>query len=90
MSAASSYKFDKTVACGDHKYYWDAAAGAAIAVVGLDTLLPLPAPVHWALGGVLVSSWCQEWKMPEADQNLAKCAAYAAGGGYLATMLLRR
>ena len=44
--------------CNNTVRYNAAFAGAATAAIGLDTLLPLPAPVHWAVAGYAADKLC--------------------------------
>lgn len=57
------------------------AAGAAMNGTGLDTALPLPRGVHWAVGGAGVSYYCGNTTM-EIDQELIMLAMLGYAGGF--------
>ena len=44
--------------CDGRVKYNAALAGSAAVITGLDGLLPLPAPVHWAAAGYLADRAC--------------------------------
>ena len=66
-----------------------AAAGAAVAYFGMDTLLPLPREVHYGLAGLLVATHCQNGLMtvPDMDELTSPFSmsgiVYGIGGGLL-------
>ena len=83
--ASAELSLDSKI-CGPSLKYSAAAAGAAVHYFGLDGLTPLPAPVHWAIGGLLVASNCQSgFSIPSMAQLTNQTSMYsmmygAAGG----------
>lgn len=75
--------------CGNE---WKAvAAGAAVAVTGLDTIFTgfgAPPPVHWALAGVGVDAYCKG-RIPDFDTKMAMCAAGGFAGGMVVRTVMR-
>ena len=73
--------------CGKNAMYATIAAGAAVAFLGLDrTISVLPREVHWGLGGLLVSTYCQSGtSVPSVAQLTSTSSmwamAYGVGGG---------
>jgi hypothetical protein len=85
--AVAEVKMDGMM-CGQNVMFAAAAAGAAIAYFGLDrTISVLPPEVHWGLGGLLVSTYCQTGtRMPSVAQLTSTSSltsmAYGVGGGF--------
>jgi hypothetical protein len=85
--AATEVKVDGML-CGQNAMYATIAAGAAVAFFGLDNAISvLPREVHWGLGGLLVSTYCQSGtSMPSVAQLTSTpslwAMAYGVGGGF--------
>ena len=73
--------------CANQRYMAVAAGAAAALVPGVDTALPLPRYVHWAVAGAATDAYCRGEVIPTLDQQLLMCAAGGAMGGFLVSYL---
>jgi hypothetical protein len=66
-----------------------AVGGAAVAYMGLDTVLPIPRAAHYALGGIAVDAACRGGDVMSGGQELMISGALGYAGAVAAGMLLR-
>ena len=64
--------------------YKAAIAGAVVSVTPLNSLLPLPVPVHAIAAGMLAEGMCQGRIFPAMDKRAGWAAAYGYMGGMAA------
>jgi hypothetical protein len=73
--------------CANQRYMAPVAGAAASLIPGLDTALPLPRYVHWAVAGAATDAYCRGDLTPTIDQQLLMCALGGVLGGYVISYL---
>ena len=74
--------------CENQRYMAGAAGVLAAIIPNVDTALPLPRPVHWAVAGAATDVYCKGGSFT-LDQQVAFCALGGVIGGYGRKYLLR-
>ena len=69
----------------EYGIYGDLAAGALVAVVGIDNLTSLPPAVHWGLGAYAADAYCRG---VQTDMSAARSMLWGMAGGYLVRMVM--